>query len=447
MAVNIDLKNSVGGKLLVIVLLALGLLIPASMIRGLVNERENTKDMVIKEIGSKWGEAQSIGGPILSIPYMERYIDEAGKEREVKRFAYFLPELLDIKSVVNPEIRYRSIYQTVLYNSEVLLEGEFLAPDFQALGIAADSVLWDMARISVDISDLRGIKKGIAIHYDSKPMEVQPASDNGGIVSSGISSNVPLINGKGFRFAVSLNLRGSEHLMFLPMGKTTTAEMSSDWKSPSFAGQYLPMGREVDENGFRASWSILQLNRAYPQSWSNAKYDLRSSAFGTRFIIPADGYQKTTRMTKYAILFIFIAFVSFFLIEVLGKKNIHPVQYSLIGAALVVFYSLLLSITEHAGFAVAYTISSSMLILMVTAYTWSFLSSGRLAWVIAAVLAALYGFMFIVLQAEDYALLGGSLGVFIMIGIAMYVTRHVDWYVLEGFSSGRKVQDKALHID
>lgn len=439
MAVNINLRNSVGGKLLVIVILALGLLIPASMIKGLVREREGTKDMVIKEIGSKWGRAQTIGGPILSVPYMKRYTDEKGKERSVKRFAYFLPKTLNIKSIVRPEIRYRSIYQTVLYDSEVLLEGEFLAPDFQELCIADDSILWDRARISVDISDLRGIKEGVAIHFNSKPLQVQPASDNGGIISSGISSNIPRLNNtEGFKFAVSINLRGSEHLMFLPMGKTTTADMSSNWASPSFAGQYLPMEREMDENGFRASWSVLQLNRAYPQSWTNETYDFRSSAFGTRFIIPADGYQKTMRMTKYAILFIFIAFVSFFLMEVLGKKNIHPVQYSLIGTSLVVFYSLLLAITEHAGFTVAYTIASSMLILMVTTYTWSFLSSARLAGVAASVLAALYGFMFIVLQAEDYALLGGSLGIFVMIGLAMYVTRNVNWYALEGFNSVKK---------
>lgn len=436
MSVNFKFKNSVGIKLLVMAVLALGLLIPASMIKGLITERESTRAMVIDEIGSKWGGSQTIAGPILSVPYTVRYLDSDKREQEMTQFAYFLPETLNIESSVTPEVRYRGIYEAVLYNASVIVESEFASPDLTQFGVTGKDVLWDRATISMGISDSKGIKEGIKFLFDSTPLEIRPATGNGRLIEKGVSARVPLSGKKvGFRFASEFKLRGSKHLMFAPLGKTTTAEMSSNWNDPSFSGEYLPVNRELSDNGFKASWNILYLNRNIPQSWIVSKHDFNSSSFGTRFVIPADGYQKTMRMTKYAILFIFMAFTSFFLIEILGKKRIHPVQYLLIGVALLVFYTLLLSITEHAGFTAAYAIASLMLILMITFYTWSILSSRKLAVIIAIVLAALYGFMFIVLQAEDYALLVGSFGVFAIIAITMYITRHVDWYAIDMLSS------------
>ena len=259
---------------------------------------------------------------------------------------------------------------------------------------------------------------------------------NPGVASSDIlcaGVNVPVTGLKriqAFPFQMNLDINGSLRLAFVPVGKTTTIELASTWNSPSFDGAFLPTSREVSTDGFKAQWKVLHLNRNYPQQWKGSQYDLNPSAFGVKLYIPADAYQKTMRTAKYALMFIAFTFLAFFFSEAKNRIRIHPFQYLLIGLALIIFYTLLLSIAEHLSFDAGYAIAGAATIGLVAAYAKAVLHSGRFATMVGGILAILYIYLYILMQVEDYALLLGSIGLFIILAGIMYLTRKIDWYRL-----------------
>jgi inner membrane protein len=223
------------------------------------------------------------------------------------------------------------------------------------------------------------------------------------------------------------------------VGKETVVELNSGWRDPSFTGNFLPVSREIGKNGFAATWKVFNLNRKFPQTWIFGKYDLSESAFGVGLLLPLDGYQTTTRTNKYALLFIALTFLAFFLAEIIGKRPVHPMQYLLIGASQVLFYVLLLSLTEHMAFVWAYVTASVSLVALVSLYAASVLKNGRAASVISVLLTVLYLYLYIVLQMQDYALLLGSIGLFAALGALMFATRNIDWFALFSLQkSGRE---------
>jgi inner membrane protein len=221
-------------------------------------------------------------------------------------------------------------------------------------------------------------------------------------------------------------------LLFSPVGEETTVQLQSEWPNPSFAGSFLPVNREVSSDGFQSEWNVLHLNRNFPQQWKGANKELTSAAFGVDLLLPVDEYRKTMRTAKYAIMFIALTFLTFFMIELLSGKMIHPVQYLLIGFALLIFYTLLLSISEYLVFGIAYLIASAAIILLITVYSYKVLSDGRKTAVVFGVLSLLYGYLYILFQLQDYALLLGSLGLFIVLSLVMYLTRSIDWFEVMG---------------
>jgi inner membrane protein len=221
----------------------------------------------------------------------------------------------------------------------------------------------------------------------------------------------------------------------MPVGRETTVQVGGSWGNPSFVGAYLPEERSVEPNKFLASWKVLHLNRNYPQQWTGASVNLKESAFGIKLLMGLDEYQKTMRSAKYAIMFIVLTFLSFFMAEVLNKRIIHPIQYVLIGLALTIFYTLLLSISEQTNFNRAYLLSSAATIALIGLYTRSVLNSILAAAIITGILAVLYGFLFIVLQLQDYALLLGSIGLFLILALVMYITRNINWFAVEAEAS------------
>ena len=225
-----------------------------------------------------------------------------------------------------------------------------------------------------------------------------------------------------------MNLNGSGQISFLPLGKSTSVKLSSTWKSPSFNGPFLPDEREVNEQGFNATWKILNLNRSYPQQWAGKNEKVAASAFGVKLFHPIDEYQQTMRSVKYAVLFITLTLVAFFLTEVINRVRVHPIQYLLIGSAICLFYLLLLSISEHSSFGLAYLVSSAASTGLVTLYSRSVLKSMPVSMTICGLMSFLYGFLYITLRLEDYALLIGSTGMFAVLAMVMYLTRKVDWY-------------------
>ncbi len=419
-------RNSVTIKFIVIGILILVLLIPAGMIRRLIQERNSLRNSAISEVSYKWGNPQTIGGPIITIPYKIYY----KKDKEIIediQYAHFLPEDLNIQGEVYPEERKRGIYKVVVYKTKLNFEGTFNKPDFSDWKIQDKNILWDQATLSILIPDMRGIKDAIKVQWNKEQYDVNPGI-NHQTTYTGVSTLIDLGDEKKYDFQFDLKLNGSEYLYFVPLGKQTDVELTSDWANPSFDGAFLPVDHNVSENGFEAKWKVLHLNRSYPQQWIGESYGINSSSFGVKLLLPVDHYQKSERSVKYAIMFISLTFLIFFFTEILNKKRIHPIQYLLVGLGLSIFYTLLVSLSEHFSFNLAYFIASFAIIALITAYSYSMLKNGRLTSIVALVLVILYAFLFIILQLQDYSLLLGSIGLFLALAIVMYLSRKVNWY-------------------
>ena len=439
------IRHSATFKIVTICALILMLLVPTSMVKSLVYEREGRKEGVVNEISEKWGREQTITGPVISIPYLEPVKNEKGKITTITRYLHLLPDTVDIRSRIKPEVRYRGIYQAVLYNTTLSIDGCFSPVPAENLRINPENILWSDALIYLGISDTRGIKEWTEAVFDSNPLTMGPGIQTADVVASGISSAVQFNESeKRHPFHFELDLNGSRQINFTPVGKVTTVTASSQWPDPSFGGAFLPLERTVTEQGFTAKWKILHLNRNYPQCWKSGIHDLSPSTFGVSLFSPVDIYQKSMRTAKYAMMFIVFTFVAFFISEVMCRLRVHPVQYLLIGLAMIVFYALLLSISEQAGFAAAYLISSVAIIALITGYARAILNNRGVAWMVGSILAVLYAYLYILLQLEDYALLMGSIGLFAVLSAVMYLTRRIDWYTVQpGTPNTDRVQVQA----
>ncbi|HYF33422.1 MAG TPA: cell envelope integrity protein CreD [Chitinophagaceae bacterium] len=423
-------RNRMIFKGLLIGFLILLLLIPTFMIQDLVHERQGRQAEAIMEVSSKWAGQQVINGPVIAIPYWQLVTDSKGIVSRNRQQAYFLPDELNIDSKVLPEKRYRGIYQVMVYTSDVTLRGAFGAFNFASLKIPAENILWNEAVVYFSVNDVRGLREEVKFTRNRETLELMPGKFSDEQFTESLSSGLPLsdsLHGQGFVFDVNLKLKGSQSLLFVPLGKKTTVSMQSSWPDPSFTGNYLPDNRNIKDSGFTANWNVLSLNRAYPQQWTARTYDLNASAFGVNLEVPVDTYQKSLRSVKYAILCIVLTFTAFFLIELIYKRSLHPLQYVLVGFALCIFYTLLLSISEYLGFNTAYVMAAVATVLLIAWYVSAVLKSGRMALFISLLLAAMYGFIYILIQSQDYALLMGSIGLFITLGLVMYFSRKVKW--------------------
>ena len=429
-------RNSIIVRLLMIGILILVLMIPTVMINGLIGERSIRKAEAVAEITSKWAQAQTVGGPVITIPYERSFKDDQGKVRTEMDYAQFLPEELGIEGKIRPEIRYRGIYKAAVYNLKLKLAGRFSFAKLERLNLNPERIHWNEAFMAVQITDMRGIKDSVGLIWGGRQFRFEPGIFEGGIFTSGISLRIPLNTisaQEGSAFSINLNLNGSEELSLQPLGQTTTVQLSSTWNSPSFTGAFLPETRRVDKNGFNARWKVLDLNRNYPQQWVGDAYNdnLKGSEFGVKLFSPVDEYTQVNRAVKYIFMFVGLTFLVFFLVEVFNKRKIHPVQYLLIGLSLCIFYVLLLSLSEHINFQLAYLIAGISIIGLIGAYVRSALGGKWVTFLTAGLLVALYGYLYILLQNQDYALLMGSIGVFIIMAIVMYISRNIDWYKIE----------------
>lgn len=418
-------------KVFIIGIVMLLLLIPKFMIIELIREREATSQSAKLEVTGKWSPAQTVRGPVLTIPYLEKVTDADHKTvREEIRECHFLPEILNIDGEIVPRELTRSIYKTVVYESALTLSGNFGRPAFGKLKIDPAAVMWEKATLSLSVSDLRGINQKVNLIWNGKSYPFSPGMDNKQIGTNGISLILPDSAMSTFpsAFSVKLEMKGSDELLFAPLGETTTVSLRSSWNDPGFQGSFLPDERKVSDKGFDAHWKVLNFNRNFPQEWIDTEFAVTNSDFGVTLVKTADHYQKCSRSTKYAILIILLVFLSFFLNEILTKQKIHPFQYILVGFAVLVFYLLLLSLSEQLGFNAAYLISAVAVTGMVLAYAKSFLKTWTNAMMLTLILALSFGFIFVLMQLETLALLTGSIGLFFILGLTMFLTRKIDWY-------------------
>jgi inner membrane protein len=427
------MKSSVSLKLFTIGFIILILLIPSSMIQSIIYEREGLRREAIYEVSNTWSNAQVVAGPILTIPVETvRVIDN--KTYTQRHQIHILPTDYNVNGTLNSKTLSRGIYQIVVYESELKFDGNFNIKKYIAKGMY-DNVFWDEAFLTIGVSDLRGIQQMIQVDWNGSTKEVEAGSLISSIVNSGVT--VPL-KGEGlgskndYSFSFNLNLQGSENFSIIPLGSETSVDLQSSWSDPSFSGKFLPDTRTVSDEGFEANWTILELNRDFPQSWRDeSQYNLSESAFGVKLLLPMDDYQKTTRSAKYAIMTIGLTFLIFFLVELINKQRIHPFQYTLVGLALCLFYILLVSISEHLTFNNAYLVASVIVISMIVLYSRSVFTRSKLVLALCVTLIGIYGFVFVTLQLTDSALLLGSIGLAIIIAATMYLTRNIQWYRTE----------------
>ena len=290
---------------------------------------------------------------------------------------------------------------------------------------------WSEATVALGISDLRSIKEQVSMRIGDRTVSFEPGLDNSDVMGNGLRAALPLdsmLRARSLTFSVELRINGSSSFSFCPVGKVTKVDCASTWADPSFNGAFLPDTSNVSAAGFTADWSVLHLNRPYPQEFLGSKLDVvEQSAFGVYLIQPVDEYQKNTRASKYGLMLIVMVFLVFFFVEVLQKLRIHPIQYLLVGFALCLFYTLLIALSEHVGFAAAYIISAVAVLGLVVFYSASVFKVQRATRLLGLIMLLVFGFMFALINEEDYALLFGSIGLFIVLAIVMGVSRRIDW--------------------
>lgn len=418
--------DSIIFRLILIFGIVVALIIPLIMIQSLIFERQEYRDEAIQEIYKSWAGEQVVAGPILTVETTSINTIKDGAKVSTKSFTHHLPENLEIDCELVPEIRYRGIYEVVVYKSKIKLKGNFA--EIKNVKDNADNFSSIENYISFNVSDLRGIEENVKLKINNSELTVMPGLKNSEVFKNGFSSSIIFSEDESLSFSAEIILRGSSSIQFIPLGKTSEVKMNSNWDNPSFIGSYLPGKREISESGFSSYWKINHFNREYPQVWHDKNYEIFKSTFGAKLLMPVDEYQKTMRTSKYGIMIIILTFISFFMIEIFSKRVIHPVQYLLVGLSLVIFYSTLLSISEYIVFKYSYLISSILIIILIALYVKSIYSSLRITLIITAILTLFYGLMYVILQLQDYALLFGNISLFIILAVIMYLTRKLNWF-------------------
>lgn len=450
-------KSKLLVKALIIGILVLILQIPAYYVREVIEEREQRQREAITEVSSKWAGRQILSGPVLVLPYWQAAPDSTVKRPRTREYAYFLPDELTINAFVTPQEKHRGIYKVMLYSSDIKMSGSFSEPALGRLNIAPEDVIWNEATVKLPLSDNKGLNEEIRLQLNDSAVMMAPQTAEDPSIANALQGDLKVTGPadlKQLRFSSSFTINGSQQIAFTPVGRTTTVTMKSPWPHPSFTGDVLPQSSEVNQKGFSASWKSVFHKRSFPQQWkgdaysisnyvhpATTSYDYRTTdavvasrnnnintaSFGADLFVPVNGYQKTMRSIKYAALVILLTFASFFLIETTNKRSVHPFQYGLIGLALVLFYTLLLSFSEYIGFNVSYAIASVGTIGLISWFVRSLLASSRLATFLSTILVLLYVYVFTILQLQDYSLLLGSIGLFITLAIIMHYSRKIQW--------------------
>ncbi|MBQ4822211.1 cell envelope integrity protein CreD [Aquimarina sp. MMG016] len=435
------IKTSITVRMLMVGILILVLLIPLSYIKNLIQERSFRQEEVVSEINQKWGNQVLLYGPVLKIPYQihhpKKIWDEKTKgyiteDKITVHYSYFFPNTLDINANIESETLKRGIYESVVYTSDMNIKGAFTAPNFEMQDIKTEDILWNKATVIINSTNSKGIKSNLELQLGSEKYPLRSRYSKNSYTNTletKFLKEVSIPKENSIDFSLHLKINGSEQLRFIPVGRETNVSMTSNWSSPSFNGNYLPdtKTKQITKDGFKADWKILEINREFEQEFFGELPEITSSAFGVKLLIPVDEYQKSERATKYGYLVIALTFLVFFLIQSISKIHIHPFQYLMIGLALTMFYTLLISISEHSSFLHAYGIAGVSVVILISMYSKAILKSFKFMGFIAASLAALYAFIFVIIQLENYALLVGSIGLFLILGTIMMVSRKIDW--------------------
>jgi inner membrane protein len=434
MGIRIAEPGSVTGKALIIGAVVLLLMVPLSLLKGLVSERAERREQAYQRVAEGWGGSTVLGGPMLVIP-TERTISDKDGTRVLRCDMYLLPSRLDADVTLRlDEPRYVGIYAVPVYLSDVRLTGAF---DFAGLepllGKPGVTYLWSQARLRLPLSQVRSLREVQRASFAGQERKLGPAAPG---LYRGIDAPIDLsqVNREEpAMFDFGMVVAGSREFSMLPLGSTTSVQVRSAWPHPSFQGAFLPVERSVAAQGFDARWQVLELNRAYRQAWLDGEVDeatLVDSALGVGLYQAVDAYQRGERAIKYALLFIALTFLTFFAWEHTARIQLHPLQYLLVGLALSTFYLLLIAISEHLVFALAYVTAAVALVLLTGIYIAGALHSSVRGIAVAVAMSGVYALLYVLVLSEDYALLLGAIILFTALAVVMLTTRKVDWYRL-----------------
>lgn len=440
------LKTSITARMLMVGFLIIILLIPLSYINSLITERSMRQQDVVNEINDKWGNNILIYGPILKVPY-KTYSESSTFNEKTKTYfketqthisyAYIFPENLEANVDVNSKTLNRGNFESAVFTTNMKFAGTYVPTNLSEKGIKDEDIIWDKASVIIKTSNLKGIKSEMILKLNNNNYTFQTIYNEDqkkyaghlDVLESGFLKTEDIRSEENSQFSITMTFNGSKQIEMIPIGKTTTMKMTSNWSDPSFIGNYLPNDetKSISKDGFKADWNVLHINRAFSQQHLNRIPNLNDFAFGTKFMVMVDEYQKSERSAKYGFLVIGLTFLIFFLIQTMSKINIHPFQYLMIGLALTMFYTLLVSISEHSNFLKAYLTAGISVILLITLYSKSILKDWKFPLFIGMSLTALYTFIYVIIQLENYALLVGSIGLFLILAIVMFVSRKIDW--------------------
>ena len=434
------MRTSAVARIVVMSVLALGLLIPLAWVYTLVAERASRRDAAAAEIGTTWGGQQYVAGPVLAVPYTVVRTDNSGRTDRVNCRAMFLPRDLQIDGSLRAETRARGIFDVVVYHAQLKLSGRFAR--LATNDLVADSIDWSRATVNVGVSDPRGLTERTTLKWNGQAIAMTGGITDVGLFASGLHADVAVdgatASAAQIPFELTLQVNGTRELRFVPNAEETVAALSGSWPHPSFDGRALPDTRSIGGDGFVAHWRVQDFARAFPARWLTPQMNreqlaqqANDASFGLSLVQPVDIYQQSERAVKYAALFVVLTFLVFFLWEIFHAALLHPVQYMFVGFALCVFYLLLVSLSEHVGFDRAYSLSASVTTLLIGGYAWSILGGAGAGVSVIAALTTLYSFLYLLLRLEDYALLAGSVALFLILAFVMFVTRRMNWYELK----------------
>ena len=425
-------NNAIIIKIVFILIMILLLMIPNFLIQNLIHERSQRKTEIEKEVAKSYGQKQKIMSPILRIPYTKSSTNSKGEEYTTNGTVSFSPDETKIDGQVITDTRQRSIYEVVIFDSEYTIESDIYIKKLDANVYYGYNLDYSKAYLAIGISDPNGLSDESAIKVNGKSIALDGMCDI-------VCSNLRFVKTLPFTvlpettldLSTHLMLKGTKSVLVEPIGNKMQVQLNSPWVDPSFVGTKLPTDHDINEDGFKANWVINKYAHNYPKTWVNDAAALKHNySFGVNLIQPIDEYGKNSRTAKYALLIIALTFGIFFFFEILFKKLIHPIQYALVGFALTIFFLLLLSITEHLGFDIAYLMSSIATAGLIVGYASFILDSKKATLILALLLAGLFGYIFIILQMQDFALLAGALALFVVLAIVMMLSRKVNWYQL-----------------
>lgn len=434
-------------KLVLIFVVGLAILIPTAMVKSKIYERKNQLEHAKHKVSQSWTGKQIIGTPLLIIPYKIKIELPENQQKQTKithKKSILISERVDGKvTVTNTQVT-KGIYNIPVYHSQIKLTGNFPAAKIQELiqQIKNTDNIASIGKpyISMYVADSRGIDKKPQLMLNQKVAALLPGSQLRKL-TNGLYSPIDLdvlenTQSKDLDFSFTLSLRGMSEFSIIPMTDNSQVTIDANWPHPEFIGSSLPSQRTISTNGFSATWRATQYANDIPGLLkaciiNNKCSALTAVASGVRFIEAVDIYLQSERAIKYAILFIGLSFISFFIFEQLKQIRIHPIQYTLVGLALAVFYLLLISLAEHISFYSSYMIAASSCCILLIFYVRYLLKSLSSAALFGGMISLLYILLYIIIRSEDFALLMGAILVFVVLAALMIITRHIDWYQLE----------------